>query len=840
MENVEEVERIVAEDLDFPPPGFPTGPADMSAIKLVCLGHAHIDLGYRWDFQETIHKVAPWTFSGVLDLMDRTPGLVFCQSQLYLYREIQRGYPDLFRRIREKIAEGTWEVIGGAWCEYDAALPSGESFIRQHLQGVVYATEQLGVSRHTVAFVPDSFIEHAATLPQILAGCGFRGYVFCRGVPCDPENPGNTRRAFRWVGPDGSGLVAYAPFGPYANPCLTSDYLATLAPYVHGSVSSEELALYGIGDHGGGPRDADVKALEGLKGTPGAPSWTYGRADDFFDRVFDAEHTAGLREHRDRLVSFSTGALASQAQIKRANRLGEWRLVRAEAVSALGVLLQRKPASPRVDLQETWRDFLTLQFHDILPGTSVASVYRDARAIYGRVDQKAAELLDDGLARIAARIDTRGEDAPLLVFNTGLNPFHGFARAPVPEWLPRDSGRGLSLRDTEGKPVPVVCTAHELIFPVDLPPLGYALHRVTSGKACPPASAPPRWATPVLESREFRVGFDPATGDIASLRDRTDTELLAGPTNTLALFDEHELATSWVVVPWGPRRPLVSESPLRVVEQNAFFTTVAWTCRTAFSQFTRETTVYHDLKRIDFRLALDWHEGNACLSLGFRLRTDGPRVRTATAHGHVEIRDPRKYFCTHNWVDIGDGTRGAAILTDGVYGARYDGGTLGLLVIRTARDMDPAMGQGNHELRYSLFPYQGTAPVSAIEHEDSWVFPGVACRWEPYHPGELKAWCCANPALPGRQAFVGIDADNVSLCAVKFPEDAFTPFALVVRLRETNGCRTRCRVALPAIPKSVIRADHLERPSKEILPFEGREVLVDLKSFEIVTMIVYL
>ncbi len=840
MENTKDVEHIVAEDLDFPPPGFPTGPVDMSGMKLICLGHAHIDLGYRWDFQETIHKVAPWTFSGVLDLMDRTPGLVFCQSQMWLYRAMQREYPELFRRILQKIREGTWEAIGGAWCEYDTALPSGESMIRQHLQGATYASEHLGVSRQTIAFVPDSFIEHAATLPQILAGCGFHGYVFCRGVPYDPEHPANTRRAFRWVGPDGSGLVAYAPFGPYANPCLTPDYVATLTAYARSATGTEELAFYGIGDHGGGPRDADVAALQSLSADPGAPSWAYGRADDFFERVFSATCAAGLREHRGRLVCFAVGALASQAQVKRANRLGEWRLVCTEAVSALGVLLQRKPASPRTDLQEMWREFLALQFHDILPGTSVASVYRDARAMYRRVARKAGALIDDGLTRIAARLDTRGEGVPLFVFNTGLKPFQGFARVRIPEWLTRSPSLGPELRDTEGNPRQVVRSSNELLFSVDLPPLGYTLYRAAFETTKPPAVAPSRWEAPVLESSNSRIEFNPSTGDITSIRDRAGAEILAGPGNTLELFEEHELATSWVVVPWGAPRPLVVESPLRVVEENVFFTTVACDCRAGFSRFTRETTVYHDCDRIDFRLALDWREGNACLSLGFQLRTGEPCVRAATAHGHVEVSDPQRYFCVHDWIDIGDGTRGAAILTDGVYGARYDGRALHLLVTRTVRDMDPAMGQGRHELRYSLFPYQGTASISAIERESGWVCPTAVCRWEPCHPGRLKDWCCPNPPLPARHAFAGIDADNVSLCAIKFPEDAFSPFALVVRLRETDGHRTRCRVTLPAVPKSVVRADHLERPSAEALPFEGREVLVDLKRFEIVTFIAYL
>ncbi len=840
MDGEIDVERIVAEDLDFPPAGFPAGPADLSRLSLVCLGHAHIDLGYRWDFRETIHKVAPWTFKGVLDLMDRTPGLTFCQSQMWLYREMQREYPELFQRIREKIKEGTWEVIGGAWCEYDAALPSGEAVIRQHLQGVTYAAEHLGVTRHTVAFFPDSFIEHAATLPQILGGCGFRAYVLCRGIPCPPDRPEETRRAFRWVGPDGTGLVACAPFGAYANPPLTPEYLNGLAPYAHASVCPDELTLYGVGDHGGGPRDADVEALHGLKNWSGAPAWRFGRADDYFDRFSGKVQGASLREHRGPLVSFSTGALASQAQIKRANRMAEWQLLRAEAVAAMGVLLQRKPASPRVDLQEGWRDMLTLQFHDILPGTSVASVYRDARAIYGRVTAKTSELLGDGLARIGARLDTRGDDAALLVVNAGLKPFTGYAATTLPDGLPPSFDQGLRLTHDDGRAVETDGQGRDLLFPVSLPPLGYALFRAAPGKGLPPAEAPPRFRDSVLESRRFRVAFDDETGDIVSLRTPDGTEFLGEHSNTLDLFDEHELATSWVGVPWGARRAMEMESRLAVVAENAFFTTVACTCRSDFSRFTRETTVHHELGRIDLRLRIEWREGNAGLFLGFRPRLADARVRAATAHGHVDVTHRRKPYCIHEWVDLSDGTQGLSVMTDGAYGASHEGGALSLMVIRTARDMDPEMGRGLHELRYSLFPYRSAAPVSTLERETGSALGGVECRWEPSHPGALKSWCWANPAQPGRNAFVTVDAPNVILCAVKLPEDAFSPFALVVRLREVDGSPTRCRVGLPAEPRSAVRADHLERPSPDALPVRGREVTVDLGGYEIVTFLAYL
>ena len=56
------------------------GAGDMSHLHLTMLGHAHIDLCYRWDIEETIHRIAPMTFRGVLEVMERTPGFTFCQS----------------------------------------------------------------------------------------------------------------------------------------------------------------------------------------------------------------------------------------------------------------------------------------------------------------------------------------------------------------------------------------------------------------------------------------------------------------------------------------------------------------------------------------------------------------------------------------------------------------------------------------------------------------------------------------------------------------------------------------------------------------------------------------
>ncbi len=47
----------------------------------------------------------------------------------------KEDYPELYVQIKQRIAEGRWEVDGAMWVEADCNLPSGESLIRQILYG---------------------------------------------------------------------------------------------------------------------------------------------------------------------------------------------------------------------------------------------------------------------------------------------------------------------------------------------------------------------------------------------------------------------------------------------------------------------------------------------------------------------------------------------------------------------------------------------------------------------------------------------------------------------------------------------------------------------------------
>lgn len=906
------IEKIVSEQMDFPPEGAREEMIDMSSKTFCMLGHAHIDLGYRWDFKETIHRVAPWTFEGVLDVMERNPGFTFCQSQMYLYDAVRREYPLIFQKIVSWIEKGNWEVIGGSWSEYDAMLPSGESIIRQYLVGHGFAKKMFGMKPHPVAFVPDSFIGHAETLPQILSGCGIRYYVFCRGLPKDPETGRAETRVFKWVGPDGSALLAYRPVGNYSTPALTEDQLARLSPYLAISSTDNELVLYGTGDHGGGPRDEDMDALRNAGSIQGAPAWEFSRADHFFSRL---ERELGERfpndslpEFRGTMEAFATGALTSQAASKRNNRICERSVLSAERAVTVSTFLQRKPCFPRVDFQEVWRDLLTLQFHDILPGTSVAAVYRDADLMYEKIKERTTQMLIDAIVRICSRIDTGGtqhgtaggssggvsraaDDAaggasrgpacigpanrscPLFVFNPGTVPLNTCISMPYPKerfgWMEDFSNKSeqFSLLGPDGAAVEAFFGKEALHFPAQLPPLGYALYRLIrddgNGKTTPEPTTTLGFESGKVENRFFTVSFSPENGNLTSIIDkRTGEELLEDESNVPELYDENELATSWVRVIEGPPRKLRQLRPLHLKDATPYSLTVSSTCASDFACVTRELTFYNDIERIDCRLLVEWHESNAFLKLGFSPALDRPSVVTSLPYGTTAVTTPEREFAMQDWVDIHDESRGLAVITDGASGADVEGGRLRVSVMRNVRDMDPAMSHGKHELSYCLYPHGvtegGTPRVAEITTAAKQFLIDTYSLWDSEHPGGIMNWdhysIDTSVPLEKSGSFVEVRSDTVFLETVKMVEEEYTPAGIVLRLREVEGKKSKAEVTLPFIPSEVLKADHLERPegaagpaeegsaensgpAAKRFPFHNRVVTVELSPYELCTVV---
>lgn len=136
---------------------------------LLCISHAHIDMNWVWSWPETV-AVTNDTCQTMLTLLDEFPEFIFTQSQASLYELIERYNPLMFEAIRQRVAEGRWEVTASQWVEGDKNMSSGESINRHLLYTREYFRDrfQLTPEDVEVAFEPDTF-GHPATLPAILS-----------------------------------------------------------------------------------------------------------------------------------------------------------------------------------------------------------------------------------------------------------------------------------------------------------------------------------------------------------------------------------------------------------------------------------------------------------------------------------------------------------------------------------------------------------------------------------------------------------------------------------------------------------------------------------------------
>jgi alpha-mannosidase len=103
------------------------------------------------------------------------------------------------------------------------------------------------------------------------------------------------------------------------------------------------------------------------------------------------------------------GVFTSQAAIKKGNRRAELALREAEMWGSLALLRGMEYPYSRMDA--AWKKLLLNQFHDILPGSSIARVYGDARLDHQWIISEAEDVLGGALSAL-----TEGEG--VTVFNS--------------------------------------------------------------------------------------------------------------------------------------------------------------------------------------------------------------------------------------------------------------------------------------------------------------------------------------------------------------------------------------------------------------------------------------
>ena len=376
-------------------------PAYASAHHLLATGHAHIDSAWLWPVRETIRKCAR-TFSNVVALMDEDPDFVFSCSSAQQLAWIKELYPELFGRIREKVNSGQFVPVGGMWVESDTNMPGGEAMARQFLEGKSFFLAEFGVECEE-AWLPDTF-GYSAAMPQIVKAAGSKWFL-TQKISWNQVNrmPHHT---FNWEGIDGTRLFTHFPPVDSYNSELSGRELAHAERnYRDHGRGTTSLVPFGYGDGGGGPTREMLAAARRTANLEGSPKVELGSAGASSTRP--RPNTKHCPSGSGSCTSNCTAARTrARPSTKQGNRRSEHLLREAELWCATAAV-RTGYAYPAAELKRLWRLVLLQQFHDILPGSSIAWVHQDAERNYAAVGKDLEAIIDDAAGPRAGDRATR-------------------------------------------------------------------------------------------------------------------------------------------------------------------------------------------------------------------------------------------------------------------------------------------------------------------------------------------------------------------------------------------------------------------------------------------------
>ncbi|MEU9171663.1 glycoside hydrolase family 38 C-terminal domain-containing protein [Streptomyces sp. NPDC048420] len=755
-------------------------PAHASAHRISAVGHAHIDTAWLWPLRETVRKVAR-TVSNVTHLMDDHPEFRFVMSQAQQLAWLKEHRPEVYARAQEKAKTGQFLPTGSLWVEPDTNISGGEALVRQFVHGKRFFLEEFGVETEEM-WLPDTFGYNAA-LPQLMKLAGVKWFL-TQKISWNTTNkfPHHT---FWWEGIDGTRIFShFPPVDSYNGELSGAEVAHSVRNFQDKAGANHSLIPFGYGDGGGGPTREMLARAERLRDLEGSARVELEGPVDFFRRAHDEyEANGGAPVWSGELyLEFHRGTLTSQLATKQGNRRSEHLLREAELWAATAAVRHGHPY-PYDALDRLWKTVLLHQFHDILPGTSIAWVHREAEETYAAVAQELEELIGAAQGALA------GEPDGTVVFNSAPHERGGvaaFGAGPRSETVgaptrPVPDGDGFVL---DNGLVRIVVDARGLIT---------SAYDHTAARE---ALAPGTVGNLLQLHQDFPNQWDAWDVDVFyrnTVRDLTEAESVTATgdgIHVVRAFGASRIEQT-LALPAGARGPVI------------------------------DTVV-------------DWHEREKFLKAAFPLDVRAAHSTAEIPFGHVERPthtntswDAAKFeTCAHRFLHIGEPDWGAALVNDSSYGhdvtrdIRPDGGTtttVRLSLLRAARFPDPDQDQGTHRLGYAL--------VIGADVTDA--------RREGYR------FNLPERTVPGSATvapLVSVDHEGVVVEAVKLADDRSGD--VIVRLYESRGTRAAATLSAGFPLASAVVTDLLERPLDDPSSHERCEtgVRLRLRPFQILTL----
>ena len=768
-----------------------SAPANSSSHRVIATGHAHIDSAWLWPIRETVRKCAR-TFSNVLSLMDKHEDFIFSASSAQHYKWIKDNYPSVFAGIQKRVATGQWKPVGGMWVECDGNMPGSEAMVRQFVYGQKFFQENFNMQAQE-AWLPDSF-GYSGSLPQIVTQSGIKSFL-SQKMSWNQVNrmPHHT---FWWEGIDGTRVFSHFPSADTYISELSGEELAHAEKnFSEKGRSSISLVPFGWGDGGGGPTREMIAAAHRTSNLEGSPKVKMGTADEFFEQALSEYENAPVWRG-EMYLELHRGVLTSQHRTKHGNRRNEGLLREAELWASYATL-KTGAAYPSAKLEEIWQSILLMQFHDILPGTAIAWVYKEVENRHAEITRDLLEIVNSALTALA---------------NDGSSEQKALTANALPS-----SRQG-----------------------VDALGIG-----VTSSSATA-TSISEQGEFVILENQELRVRFDRAgrIWSLLSLATNRDAIAPGMPANELHLHNDNP--TRWDA--WdidenyrNSKQVLDSVDEFNVV-QEADGTAVVETKRYLKSSAGDTSTIVQTLRlapgarELDIEFDIDWHESEKLLKLSFAIDIHAEEVAAETQFGFVKRPThentswdfARFESCQHKYLYLQERDWGVAFANDSTYGfdvqrtTEANGATVTNVrfsLLRATKFPDPEADLGAHSMKFKV------RPAATIED-------AVSLGYELNYP--------AREVLGNRsvEPLVRSSAKQVVVETVKLAEDGSGD--LVVRLYESTGGRCDSTISFAGVADEILLTNFLEvadsAVARQASQSAGSSIDLQFRPFQVITL----
>ncbi len=800
-----------------------------------CVGHTHIDVAWLWDIEQTRYK-AVRSFSTVLNYMKQFEEYMFMSSQPVLYQFVQEDAPEVFENIKQRIIEGRWEAEGGMWVEADCNLASGESLVRQFLHGKEYFRKNFNKNSE-ILWLPDVF-GYSAALPQIMNLSGIK-YFMTSKLSWSEFNL-YPYDSFYWEGIDGTQILThFTPARDFASVnqfdlAHFTTYNAMLGPnqlkggwqrFQQKGLDNSFIVSYGFGDGGGGPTEWMLENGRRMATPlPGIPVAVQQHPSQFFKKLEQnlAHHPDTPTWCGELYLEYHRGTYTAVAKNKRNNRKIELALREIELWASYAAALKNFDY-PAKELHNIWEQMLTLQFHDILPGSSIKKVYEDSDKTYADLFNRLNKMKDTVFACLSHSL--KGD---LAVYNSMAYRRDDLVTFTGPKGI-------AALIDDQGNRYPAQKDGRGYVaYLQNLSPMGASTFTFVYGEQ---EQHPGLTLSPQDFDTPFYSGSFDQSMRITSLVDkRTGRQLCkAGEVlNRIVCYENkpHNYDAWDINIYYNQHHWDVDEvTDVELISQGPVLSRLRTTYTYMNSTITQDMVFYSNSPRIDFETHVNWQEVQYMLKAEFPVDVFYHEATYDIQYGNVKRPThqntswdvARFEVCAHKWADVSEGNYGVSLLNDCKYGYAIDNKKMTLTLLKSSTEPDPVADIGDHTFTYSLYPHVGTwQEGDTIKQGYQLNIPTTALLLKD--PGEGQLLPLFEVTTPG-----------VMVEAVKEQLDGT---AMVLRLYESFGQREEQVVIHTGLP--IKQAAVCNLMEEEITPadFSKNQITLSLKPYEIKSFLV--